>query len=214
MPDLAALTASARGILPAAVAVVASDPTATAAAIWPSEQLRGAIAARQREFSAGRSAARQALSLLGHAQTAIPQGSDRAPVWPLGIAGSITHSATLCLAAVTRAPMLIGIDLEPDTPLAPDLWDVILLPAESAALSGHPRAAQLAKLIFSAKEATYKAQYPRSKTLFGFDTIHISLFGAGFSARFTHAVPEFPADTILHGQFTRVDSHILTTVTA
>ena len=214
MSDLAALTAAARGILPASVAVAASDPTAPAPPLWPTETLRGAVATRQREFAAGRSAARQAVSLLGHAPTAIPQGPDRTPIWPAGISGSITHSATLCLAAVAHAPALIGIDLEPSTPLAPDLWDVILLPAERAALLGHPNAPLLAKMIFSAKEAAYKAQFPRSKTLFGFDAIQITLSDTSFTARFTQSVPGFAAGTTLHGHTTQVANHILTAVTA
>ncbi|WP_022702404.1 4'-phosphopantetheinyl transferase family protein [Pseudorhodobacter ferrugineus] len=211
--QLAALTAAARAILPASVAVATSDPTAAAQPLWLGETLRGAVDSRLREFAAGRAAARQAFALLGVDPAAIPQGPDRAPVWPTGITGSITHSATLCLAAVTRDAMLIGIDLEPDTPLAPDLWDTVLLPAEQEMLRSNSNAPLLAKRIFSAKEAAYKAQYARSKTLFGFDVIQIILSDSSFTARFTTSVPNFPAGTTLHGRAISVANHILTAVT-
>lgn len=214
MSDLAVLTAAAHAILPASVAVAASDPTAPAKPLWLGETLRGAVDTRIREFSAGRTAARQALVQLGLAPTAIPQGPDRAPVWPNGITGSITHSTTLCLAAVTQTPMLIGIDLEPATPLAPDLWDTVLLPAEREMLRSNSNAPLLAKRIFSAKEATYKAQYARSKTLFGFDVIQITLSDSRFTARFTQNVPGFATGTTLHGRSAQAAGHILTIVTA
>jgi len=213
MPDLAALAAAARRILPATVAVAASDPTQPAAALWPGEALANAVPNRVREFSAGRAAARQAVLQLGHALAAIPQGPDRAPIWPPGLTGSISHTATLCLAAVTHAPLLIGIDLEPATPLAPDLWDVVLLPAEQAMLRSNPNAPTLAKLVFSAKEAAYKAQYPRSKTLFGFDGIQITLSENTFTARFTRSVPGFDTGHILHGRVATIAGHYLTAVT-
>lgn len=154
------------------------------------------------------------MSQLGHAAASIPQGPDRAPIWPIGLNGSITHSATHCLAAITRAPQLIGIDLEPATPLTFNLWDVVLRPAEQATLQGNPNAFMLAKLFFCAKEAAYKAQYPRSKTLFGFDAIEITLAEKTFTARFTLSVPGFEKGHALHGRFTEIENHFLCAVTA
>jgi len=214
MPDLVALIAAARHLLPAAVAVAAASPTQTAPPLWPDEVLPNAVPRRLAEFAAGRAAARQAFALLGHPAASIPQGPDRAPIWPRGLNGSITHSATLCLAAVTRTPQLIGIDLEPATALAFDLWDVVLRPAEQATLQGNPNAPLLAKLMFCAKEAVYKAQYPRSKTLFGFDAIEITLAENTFTARFARSVPGFDEGHVLHGRYTEIESHFLCAVSA
>lgn len=213
MPHLAALAAAARGLLPTAIAIATADPAQPAPPPWPGEALPNAVPKRQREFAAGRHAARAALSQLGLGATAIPQGPDRAPIWPPGISGSITHSETLCLAAVTQGQTLIGIDLEPATPLERDLWDAILLPQERASLTEHPNATLFAKLIFSAKEAAYKAQYTRSKTLIGFEVFHITLSETGFTARFTQNVSGFAAGTRLHGRYTQTQGHYLTTVT-
>jgi 4'-phosphopantetheinyl transferase EntD len=213
MPDLAALTATARGLLPASIAVAATDPTQPAPPLWRGEALPKAVDARQREFAAGRQAARAAMAQLGLPQQAIPIAANRAPIWPCGISGSITHSASLCLAAVTAAPHLIGIDLEPATPLDFNLWDTVLLPDERAALMHLPDAAHIAKLIFSAKEAAYKAQYPRSQTLFGFEVIHITLGTNQFTARFTQTVPGFAAGYTLTGRYAQTQGHYLTVVT-
>lgn len=212
MHDLTALIAAARGLLPAAVAVAAADPTQPAPSLWRGEALPNAVQKRQREFAAGRMAARAALAQLGQPGQAIPIGPDRAPIWPPGVTGSITHSDTLCLVAVTQAQTLIGLDLEPATPLEADLWDMILLPQERASLIGTPNAGLRAKLMFSAKEAAYKAQYARSKTLFGFDGLEITFSANSFTARFTQSVPGFAAGTQLNGGYTETEGHYLTAV--
>ena len=100
-PELVALAQALRALLPPGLAIGWSDPTA-AAPLWPGEALPGAIPRRQTEFSAGRAAARAAMTSLGFAAAAIPAAPDRAPVWPPGITGSISHSATACLAILGR----------------------------------------------------------------------------------------------------------------
>lgn len=72
-------------------------------------------AARAREFAAGRSAARMAMELLGHPLRPVLQGDDRAPIWPVGLTGAITHTARDALAIVTDDPAIraLGLDMEP-----------------------------------------------------------------------------------------------------
>src|SRR5690606_27649753 len=69
---------------------------------------------RQCEYLAGRLCARHALwQLTGHAS--VPAvGEDRAPQWPAGIVGSITHSAGHAAALVAHAEHWrgLGLDLE------------------------------------------------------------------------------------------------------
>jgi 4'-phosphopantetheinyl transferase EntD len=210
---LASLEAAARSLLPAEVAVAAAGLATSPPSPFPVEILANAVPKRQREFAVGRHAARAALAQLGVAAMPLPMGPDRVPLWPQGIHGSITHSASLCLAAACRAPRLIGIDLEPATPLDPELWETILLPEEIAALAGLQNASSLAKLIFSAKEASFKAQYAASKTLFGFEMIRVTLGHNSFTAAFTNSVPGFERGSQLQGRFTTVAGHFLTTVT-
>jgi 4'-phosphopantetheinyl transferase EntD len=208
MPDPALLVQAARRLLPPGCAVAAADPRA-AYPLWPGEEVAGMTAPRRAEFSAGRQAARAALAALG-AAAAVPHGPDRAPVWPAGTTGSITHSATACLAAVMRGAGGIGLDLEEDADLPAELWDSILLPEELARLGPDPGRA--ARLVFSAKEAAYKAQYAHSRRLFGFDTLAVVLTDGGFTATFRHPVGPFAAGHVLHGRHARAEGHILTAV--
>lgn len=201
MPDLAAV---ARGLLPGC-AVAATDPTAPAPPLWPGESPGpGATPARLREFAAGRAAARAALAALGRPPAAIPMQPGRAPLWPPGIAGSITHSATACLAAVTHTPRLIGLDLEPDEALPDDLIPLILTATEDRTQ---------ARLIFSAKESAWKAISPRVPETPGFDAMTVTLTATTFTATLTRPLGPLPAGTALHGHHRRSQGHILTALT-
>ncbi|MBW2215557.1 MAG: hypothetical protein JRF48_14335 [Deltaproteobacteria bacterium] len=55
------------------------------------------------QFTAGRVCSRIALGRLGVAATTpVLRGEDRAPIWPPGFVGTITHTDTWCAAAVAR----------------------------------------------------------------------------------------------------------------
>jgi 4'-phosphopantetheinyl transferase EntD len=144
-------------------------------ALWEGESaaVARAIPKRRTEFAAGRSAARAAMAEIGLAARAIPQGNDRAPLWPAGLVGSIAHCDACCIAAVAMQEhyAALGVDVEPATPLASDLFEVICTPAERAWLDDQPDPGLMAKVIFSAKEAVYKAQYPLTGKMIGFDAV-------------------------------------------
>lgn len=137
--------------------------------------ISGAVPKRRREFSAGRRAARAAMVELGLPPAPIPVGAQRAPLWPQGLVGSIAHCDTLCIAAVSRTHRCLGLDIELATPLAPDLEEIICTPSERAWLDTLPPETRglRAKQIFSAKEAFYKAQYPLTGRMIGFDEVEL-----------------------------------------
>ena len=209
VPDLQALRNAAAGLLPG-VAVAATDPRAPQPPLFSGETLH-AIPARLREFAAGRAAARQAMCALGADATAIPIGPDRAPVWPPGLQGSITHSATACLAAVTRGGLL-GVDIEPDLPLDDGLWTTVLTADELQWLATQRDQGHAAMQIFCAKEATYKAQYPATGALFGFDALRISLHGDHFTATFCQPAGPIAIGTRWQGRMARAGGHVLATM--
>ncbi len=91
-----------------------------------------------------------------------------------------------------------------------DLWPTVLLSEETNWAQSQPDPGLAAKLIFSAKEAAYKAQYPVSLTLFGFDALALTLTDTAFSARFRRPVGPFAAGHTLKGRHTRAEGHILT----
>ena len=125
-----------------------------------------AVEKRQREFSAGRAAAATALSRLDVLNAVIAIGENRNPLWPLGVVGSITHTAGLAVAVVARQKEIssLGLDLELTEAVKEELWASLFNQTEIAWLSAIPRGQQArwATVIFCAKESFYKLQYPLS----------------------------------------------------
>lgn len=208
----------ARRLFPNSVALASSDPRGDQPALRPEERvaIAQAVPARQREFSAGRAAARRAMAQRGLPGVAIPMSPDRAPLWPGGVTGSISHCESCCLAAIALRSdaQALGLDVEEDTPLEDDLIAEICTPFERAWLSEQPklRAGHWAKVIFSAKETAYKCQYTVTRRLFGFDGFEISLDSKTgcFAARFTAPVAPFARNTRLLGRFRIGDGLIVT----
>lgn len=179
----------------------------------PGEFLDFAVPARLREFAAGRAAARIAMGAIGLPRGAIPQSSDRAPQWPAGVVGSISHCADLCLSVVgnSRDWDGLGIDVELDHSLDDSLWSDVLCADESEWLNrlSVDDQAPAAMSIFVAKEAAYKAQYATSRTLFGFDALGIQMMGQTFAATFRQAVPGYSIGDIIHGKLIRESGYVV-----
>lgn len=175
-----------RALLPPGLALAEADPRSLAGGLWPEEAIATTrmTEGRLREFAAGRRAARAAIAELGLPAAAIPMGEDRAPVWPDGITGTISHDGTVCLALVGRARDWagLGLDLEPDIPLPADI-------AATVCQAGEAANAVAARHVFCAKEAAYKALYPSIVTVLDFAGIIVAL-GPGhcFQARLARAV--------------------------
>ena len=73
--------------------------------LFPEEEalVAGAVTKRREEFAAGRNAARAALAGLGPPPCPLLRAGRRAPAWPQGIVGSITHCSGFCCAVVAPA---------------------------------------------------------------------------------------------------------------
>jgi 4'-phosphopantetheinyl transferase EntD len=152
-----------------------------------------AVDKRRREFITGRACARLALTQLGVPVQAIPSGGHGEPLWPEGVVGSITHCRGFraCAAARSEAVRSLGIDAEPNLPLPDGVLEQVAFGREResvAELSSQTRGdcwVDLPRLLFSAKEAVYKAWFPLTKRWLGFDDVDlsISLESAEFRAR-------------------------------
>ena len=164
-----------------------------------------AVPSRRAEFFSGRIAARATLETLGIPAQAIAQGPDRAPVWPEGITGSISHCKGLVAAIAGHQPPYksLGLDIENDAPLDAALWPEILTDQDHGWLQNSPEHHQgsLAKQLFSIKECTYKAQYPLSGTMLEFSafSVELSLETGLFDAVFQHPAPPFQTGDRLQG---------------
>jgi 4'-phosphopantetheinyl transferase EntD len=170
------------------------------AGLWPEERaaMTGAVPARLAEFSAGRAAAHRVLAAIGHPAVALPMGADRAPIWPAGIAGSIAHTAGFAIA-VARRGRALGVDVEEDARLEPELWPVICSAAELENFPVFDRGI-LVRRAFAAKEAVFKAQEPGQRAMFGFDAVSVTLAGDRFDARFSTDSGTFRAKQVVRGR--------------
>jgi 4'-phosphopantetheinyl transferase EntD len=174
------LTEAMLAMAPPGVACAVHATDCDAEPLWPGELSAAGMmsAKRLREFSAGRHCAREALVRLGHAPVALPVGPGRAPVWPTGIIGSISHTAEIAVAVVARQAQLrsLGIDVESADPLEPGLLELVCRNEERAALATSGLDPRLgAKLVFCAKESVYKCLWPLTGVFLEFHDIGINI---------------------------------------
>lgn len=145
--------------LPVEVGAVHADATGVATA--PAAQRRHA------EYQAGRDLAATLLAGLGAQTLQVGTDTDRAPVWPAGFTGSISHSRQLLAVAVGRHEDTrgLGIDLEAiaNADEQEAIESVCMVPEEHALVGNALPRADWATLVFSAKEAFYKCQFPLTR---------------------------------------------------
>jgi 4'-phosphopantetheinyl transferase EntD len=166
LPDVRAVEAVLSDMFPTgSAAIQAATPIMMFDALWPEERdyISRASAARQAEFSTARVCARLALQRLGFPPCALVPGSERAPTWPPGTVGSISHTARICAVVAARSTRFVsvGLDVEMDSPLESALEPLVCTPAERDWLDTQagPKRGRWLKLLFSAKESFYKCQH-------------------------------------------------------
>jgi 4'-phosphopantetheinyl transferase EntD len=178
----------------------------------------GAVEKRRREFAAARNCARLALARIGWPNFPVLAGPNREPLWPPGVAGSITHCGGFCAAAVARQGELrgLGIDAERNVPLPDRVLSLICTESEQremAELAG----LSVPMLIFSAKESVYKAWYPITGRWLDYQDAVISLDVANhaFSVRLLASAPQEALRTPITfcGRFAATPDHLFTVVT-
>lgn len=166
-----------------------------------------AVPKRRREYRTVRHCARLALGSLGVAPTPILSGPKREPLWPEGVVGAMTHCAGYRGAAVARRDQVrsVGIDAEPHQPLPEGVQGSVATEGETAQLArlaaSYP-AVHWDRLLFCAKEATYKAWYPLTKTWLGFEDADIRIHPDARTFTSTLLVPGPLVDGVRLGSFT------------
>lgn len=170
--------------------------------LYPAEAaaIAQAVPKRRREFSTVRACARAALTRIGVPPAPIVPGHRGAPAWPVGVVGSMTHCAGYRACAVARADDVttIGIDAEPALPLPDGVLDAVASPAEQAALAALTRESPDVawdRLLFSAKEAVYKAWFPLTRAPLDFSEAVVAFDPAArtFTAQLLVRGPKTPS---------------------
>jgi 4'-phosphopantetheinyl transferase EntD len=156
-------------------------PVLADAAIYPEEyaHVNAAVPKRRAEFATARILARRLLAQLGVPSMPLVPSADRAPRWPAGIVGTISHTDAYCAVAVARDDVVraIGLDVETLRPIERDLSASIMNPHERAWVEAQPEAVRndLVLLFFSAKEAYYKCQYGITRSFLEFLDVEVEV---------------------------------------
>jgi 4'-phosphopantetheinyl transferase EntD len=142
-----------------------------------------AVSSRIQEFAAGRSCARRVLAEFGIIGYPLLVGEARCPIWPDPLVGSITHTSGFCAAVAAEKQHFsgIGVDCEVAERVTAELWPSICTGPEIEWLSLLPadQRAKAATLIFSAKEAFYKCQYPLTREWLYFHAVTVEVAAWG-----------------------------------
>jgi 4'-phosphopantetheinyl transferase EntD len=168
-----------------------------------------AVPARRAEFAAGRHHARLALQAAGFAAAdaavAMPPGQGRAPRWPVGSRGSISHDAAWCAVAVAHAHSCagLGIDIELLARFEAALEPAMATATERALWPTEPLARRVHQArVFSAKEACFKAHFPSTGAWLDFTDAEVTLPAAAsgsFSLRLLQAAGHYPKGHVFQG---------------
>jgi len=135
---------------------------------------------RRAEYLAGRRVAVAALVEAGSAAGDLAIGPSRAPAWPQGFIGSITHAVGIAAAVAMRENAVRGVGIDIEHMVAPGAFDAIVQSVVDAAERkvlaalarqfGEPMALTIA---FSAKESFYKATAAEVGRVFEFSALKI-----------------------------------------
>jgi 4'-phosphopantetheinyl transferase EntD len=170
-----------RALLPAAVRVAESgEPTRWRESSLRVERAAVAAASDRRRIQHGevRELARVALAELGVGPVSILTGEGGGPRWPAGVVGSLTHADAHCAAAVasTADVLTLGIDVEEPTPLRPRVAARVCTALELGrlpALEAVDPTTPWTMVLFSVKEAIYKAWHPVTGRWLGFRDVDV-----------------------------------------
>jgi len=146
------------------------------------------------DFAAGRACARRALEPFQFGDFPLLPSPLGPPVWPGSMVGSITHTRGYAAAAVCRsdAARTLGLDSEEVASVKEHLWSSICAPSELAALHSELPHCRLRKaaVLFAAKEAFYKCQFPLTQEWIDFGDVIIEIQGWPVEAGQFQVVPQ------------------------
>ncbi|MGV8921311.1 MAG: 4'-phosphopantetheinyl transferase family protein [Pseudomonas sp.] len=191
------------------------------AGIAPPATIQRSVAKRQAEFLAGRLCAREAMLQLDGRRYVPDIGEDRAPIWPVDICGSITHSHGWAAAIVGQRQQWRGLGMDMENLLDHDrarrLAAEILTPDElqRMAAAAEEQIGLWVTLTFSLKESLFKALFPLVQKRFYFEDAQLLDWSANGNARLRLDIDlsrEWHKGRELAAQFSVQDGQLLSLV--
>lgn len=175
--------------------------------------VRNAVQSRRAQFATGRMCARRALELLRVPAVPLVMAAGGAPRWPGGVVGSITHTSTYCAVVVKPSPpwRSVGLDAEDLRQLDSGVVELITTRAERQWLETLSTSTRNdhALLLFSAKEAYFKLQYPMTNRFLDFSEVEIEADLAARSFRVIARVDMPPSLASVAGRFAMAEHKVL-----
>ena len=143
------------------------------------ESMQNCTTVVQNRAAAARLAARELLAQEGYPEWSLPRKHGDAPAWPTGLTGSISHSDEFAAAAIAQCGPVecVGIDIEPAEPLPAGVRETVVVAGDVA---GSYPVEIVDRIIFCAKEASYKAVYPIDRRFLEFADVKVDL-GSGIA---------------------------------
>ncbi len=141
----------------------------------------------RRATATGRMLAREVLRSLGVSPGPILRTTGGQPAWPIGMVGSIAHDdeVAVCVCGINvnvnvGVGVGVGVDIEPAEPLPAEIVDDVVCTELERALVGDDLV--LARLLFCAKEAVYKACFPIDARFLEFNDVWLAEPASGSSS--------------------------------
>jgi 4'-phosphopantetheinyl transferase EntD len=176
-----------------------------------SPAVAAAVPKRRAEFAAGRWCAHEAMRVLGVAPAPLLAGPDRAPCWPAGVVGSISHTDGVACALVGAGVVAIGIDVERTTRRVDSgVWRHVLGADERARLAREDRDP---RVVFSAKETFFKFAFARVGRIFDFAaaSVTVAVERGEFALRVCEPLAaDLPVGRVFTGRFLEAEPYVLT----
>ena len=206
-------------LAPARVATAELVGAAEADDLLPEEEraLGKVSESRLRDFTRGRACAHRALAALGYQPLPILPGTNREPIWPSGVVGSITHCTDYCGSAVGRSTYFrsMGIDAERHEPLPEGVLDIVADREEREWIERHAGMDVCwDRVLFSAKESVYKAWHSVTGVWLDFHDAVVTMEPAvaAFRVRIRHPFGNAAALTTMEGRYLVTDRFIMTLI--
>ncbi|TWS25458.1 4'-phosphopantetheinyl transferase superfamily protein [Tsukamurella sputi] len=140
-------------------------------------QIAKAVPKRQAEYATVRHLAREALGELGIGDAVLVKGEGGGVDWPRNVVGALTHCDGYRGAVVgyRMGVRTVGIDAEPHLALPDKVLPTVSVESEREVLAARPDdGLHWDRLLFCAKEATYKAWNPITGRWLGFEDAEIT----------------------------------------
>lgn len=128
---------------------------------------------RKEEYLISRTLVQKIFKRLDISHSFLDKGARKEPIWPNGINGSISHSKGCVMVVVSKEHASIGLDIEHKHRVSEKLYHKLFSEKEVQIIKDN--GSVFADILFSAKEAFYKMQYPITKQYLDFLDVELDL---------------------------------------